>query len=298
MVATLVVLETMQIVIFFELLFQLFIVQPEEKSSTSHLIHNLYRGPDSYYWEELAQAFPTYLSAFLVQVHFAICVYHLKKTGRLAPICIAVLASISLLAGFGQAIVSMIFVANGNIWETSTAVGVVVDGPELILYFIQSSTALLCNATITTCLIRRVDNAKSGIKKSDTMINRIMTNAINRGGLLAAMSAITLILIMTAAKGLTFYLPLLVGSQLYMNSVLASLNARDSINEKYTNVPVTDSDIVISNGPLSTIRFAQFNPQERSVAAPVFEVGLDSDSFTDNQRGSKIKRYVGGEGMV
>lgn len=40
----------MQIVIFFELLFQLFIVQPEEKSSTSHLIHNLYRGPDSYYW--------------------------------------------------------------------------------------------------------------------------------------------------------------------------------------------------------------------------------------------------------
>ncbi|KAF9043334.1 hypothetical protein BJ165DRAFT_1484326 [Panaeolus papilionaceus] len=149
---------------------------------------------------------------------------------------------------------------------------------------LQSFATFMCDVMITFSLLRRLSIAKSGIKKSDALVNRLMINAINRGGLTAVMAAINLVLVLTARDSLAFILPLIISSKLYMNSVLASLNSRAGIKEKYMNGPVTDGGIAISNGPLSTIRFVQSIPEDHPAPWPVLEISVHSDACTDNQQ--------------
>ncbi|KAF9043333.1 hypothetical protein BJ165DRAFT_1484323 [Panaeolus papilionaceus] len=145
-----------------------------------------------------------------------------------------------------------------------TAIGVLINPIVIGLYILQSLATLLCDVTITIFLVKRLSGAKSGIKRSDAMVTRLIRNAINRGGLTVVVATVNFILVLAARDSLSFYIPMLLSSKLYMNSALACLNSRDSIKEQYMNGPVTDFGIVISDKPLGPTRSI---PEHRPSAA-------------------------------
>ncbi|PPR07972.1 hypothetical protein CVT24_002651 [Panaeolus cyanescens] len=104
-----------------------------------------------------------------------------------------------------------------------------------------------------------LNSAKIGLKRSNAMLNTLMVNAVNRGGLTALIAAINLVLLIVEPGTLYFYLPLLLSSKspgsnhklVYMNSILASLNSRETIRKRF--MTVEDSSDLRSNGSGSNL---------------------------------------------
>jgi len=95
------------------------------------------------------------------------------------------------------------------------------------------STGLVCDITITTSLIYYLRSRKAaGVRSTQDMIAELIMHAMSRGILTAV--CITMLFILDVAFPNHFYwLPFfqLLG-KLYVNSILASLNARTSIRGK------------------------------------------------------------------
>ncbi|KAF9043332.1 hypothetical protein BJ165DRAFT_1484321 [Panaeolus papilionaceus] len=137
-------------------------------------------------WQDSTQLLPNYFSAFVVQIHFTLCIYHLNRDAILLPIIIATLAVIQIVIGIAEVV--LLILSNGKL-DLKDGLPLVIPPyffAEKILFIIQSVAAVLCDVLITASLLNRLRGAKTGIsKRSTSMLNYLMINAVSRGGFTA-----------------------------------------------------------------------------------------------------------------
>ncbi|TFK37070.1 hypothetical protein BDQ12DRAFT_221129 [Crucibulum laeve] len=255
MVIALVVFETLQITLFFA-------------STYICLIDNFGNFPALLIinWEDSAQLMAGYLSAFIVQMYFAYCIYALDKKKLVAPLLIVTLALLEIGAAITQTVKT---VQLGSF--------ILLDSTKAITS-LQSGAAVACDIVITFSLVNTLDNHKTGIKSTNSMLNMLMINAINRGMLTAVCAALNLILFLALPGQFYFFVGLLLSSKLYMNSALATLNTRQHILSK-----AYPADREWQSIPIGTISSGRTLDGSRSEATRV-QVTVDSESYPDYDR--------------
>ncbi|KAF8891935.1 hypothetical protein CPB84DRAFT_1783871 [Gymnopilus junonius] len=230
MVTLLVIFETLQVSFLFA-------------STYRCLITNFGNIPNLFVinWMDSAQLLSGYLSALTVQLYFAYCIYILDKKNKFPPILITALALTQIGAGIAQTTVTTELGSFLNLESTKHTTT------------LQSASALCCDVAITVCLLRTLNGRKTGIKATNSLLNTLMINAVNRGILTAVSAALNMILFLSIPNTFYFFLGLMSSSKLYMNSALATLNSRQHILKK-TYPTTTDNWRSIQLEALSTTK--------------------------------------------
>jgi len=210
MVISLVVIETFQIVVFFQVTY-FYLIDGFGDISGLLVIH----------WQDSAQLCATYLSAFIVQSYFGFCIYILDKKNKIIPIIIAVLALTQIGAGLAQTIIIFRLEKFDQIDATNSATQASLA--------VQAMATLLCDVVITFSLVRKSGKSMGQIKSTNSILNTLMIYAINRGVLTATCATLNLILLLAFPGTFYFFIGLEMSGKLYMNSVLATLNSRQHI---------------------------------------------------------------------
>ncbi|KAF8971823.1 hypothetical protein BDZ97DRAFT_1913720 [Flammula alnicola] len=261
MVASLVVIETFQSIIFFQVTY-LYLIDGFGNVTGLLKIR----------WQDSAQLFAMYLSAFTVQMYFAYCIYaFLEKKNKVIPIIIVVLGLTEIGSGLAQTIITL-----QSFEQLSTTKPVTT---------LEAAAALLCDITITVSLVCNLGKRKGGVKSTNSILNTLMVNAINRGVLTAICAALNMILFLVLPDTFYFFIGLTLSGKLYMNSALATLNSRRHIVKK---AHMNDSDWTIPMGTLSTRRSTTTDEDGR------LRVIVNSETQTD----SDYKKQTFMEGML
>ncbi|KAJ3786992.1 hypothetical protein GGU10DRAFT_350006 [Lentinula aff. detonsa] len=98
-------------------------------------------------------------------------------------------------------------------------------------------------AGILTLLLQR---SKTGFRKSDTMINKLIIFAVNTGGLTSICAVASLISILAAPATFIYISFFFSMGRLYTNSLLANLNARSMIRKAAEGINTITGDASIS----------------------------------------------------
>ncbi|KAF9063651.1 hypothetical protein BDP27DRAFT_1405701, partial [Rhodocollybia butyracea] len=174
-------------------------------------------------WTYPVQQLSSYLSETTVQMYFAYVVYSLndRKLGIVIPIFL--LAVLGIAAGLGISILLATYgIAHGGIELTALPV-------TKTLFNLQLPATFACDLLITVslCIILRAKRHKTARYHStiNSILQKLMVNAVNRGLLTTITAAVTLIVFLALPGTFYFYLGVLPSSKLYMNSMLAMLNS-------------------------------------------------------------------------
>ncbi|KAJ7797752.1 hypothetical protein B0H14DRAFT_2618607 [Mycena olivaceomarginata] len=125
---------------------------------------------------------------------------------------------------------------------------------------LQAASALVCDVLITACLCYTLNGQKSTIKSTNSILDTLKINAVNRGMLTAFAAALNIILFISIPNSFWFSLALIPSGKLYMNSMLATLNTREHIRQRIQHDSVGCNSI--SLGSLSSNASAgPTNPQ-------------------------------------
>ncbi|KAF8971826.1 hypothetical protein BDZ97DRAFT_1913722 [Flammula alnicola] len=264
MVASLVVIETFQIIVYFQVTY-------------IYLIDNFGNVPGllTIHWQDSIQLFAMFLSAFIVQMYFAYCIYaFLEKKKKVIPIIIMVLGLTGIGAGLAQTLITIRMQSFKQLGSTKP------------ITTLQAASSCLCDITITVSLIFNLGKHKGRVKATNSMLNTLMVNAINRGMLNAICAALNMILFLALPGTFYFFIGLTLSSKLYMNGALATLNSRQHIVKK---AQMSDPDWnSIQMGNLSTGRSAAVSEDGR------VHIIVNSETRTD----SDYKKQTFVEGML
>jgi len=89
---------------------------------------------------------------------------------------------------------------------------------------------------IASSLVYLLNSARTGFRKSDTMINKLIIFVVNTGILTTICAIASLICLVASSNTLIYASFYFCIGRLYLNSFLATLNARQSISEQIDNV--------------------------------------------------------------
>ncbi|KAJ6544331.1 hypothetical protein B0H19DRAFT_299808 [Mycena capillaripes] len=195
-------------------------------------------------WADSLQLIAAYLSAFIVQLYFASRILKLTK-GRgkfslsaigiyaillLAVVQIRTLHYLSIkfprrvhklaVAGVAQTIRSYQLRSYLKLGETKA------------ITTLQAAASLACDLLITIYLCLFLKSQKGEMIKTNSMVDMLIYDAINRGTLTALSSGVTMVLFLALPDTFWFFLGLAPSSKFYMNSMLATLNTRQRIQDK------------------------------------------------------------------
>jgi len=171
-------------------------------------------------WLDSAQLIAGYFSAFIVQMYFAYTIYALSPKYKIMPVFITALALLQIGAGLAQTIIT-----------TQLGLFTLLDETKRVTT-LQAASALVCDVSITVCLCYTLNSKRSTIKSTNSLLNTLMINAVNRGMLTAFAAALNIILFLSIPDTFWFFLGLILSGKLYMNSMLATLNSRQHIRER------------------------------------------------------------------
>ncbi|PIL35063.1 hypothetical protein GSI_02850 [Ganoderma sinense ZZ0214-1] len=173
----------------------------------------------------------TYLIATLTQCFFAYRLWGLSRGNVLLVTSIVILSFVSL----GMAIVVCV--------RNYTDPGF----PELAtlemrwLIGLANGLSVPCDVLITVGLSYYLNSKRTGFKRTDSIINRPIIYAVNRGALTAICQA-GLTIVFIAFPGHLFHLPFdLLSGKLYCNTLFATLNAQKAIRVDGDNVMEANS---------------------------------------------------------
>ncbi|PPQ79748.1 hypothetical protein CVT24_010122 [Panaeolus cyanescens] len=212
-VAVLVVSETLQTVFFFVATYDYLITRFGDYE------HLLVIG-----WTDTLQLVPAFLSAFVVQVYFAYCIYILNRKAWYQAAIIVTLSIVQLTAGIIQDVLSTRLGSLEKLEETK---------PSTV---VQGVATLACDIIITACLLKEFGGSKTNHKTTNSILHQLIVNAINRGALTALTATLNLVLFLALPGTFYFFFGLFLSSKLYMNSALATLNSREHIRSKAGSV--------------------------------------------------------------
>ncbi|KAF7371995.1 hypothetical protein MVEN_00057600 [Mycena venus] len=87
---------------------------------------------------------------------------------------------------------------------------------------VQSAASLACDLLVMVCLCISLRRRKGGIEKTRLMLDRLISDAINRGTLTSLSSGMNMVLFLTFPNTFWFFLGLTPSSELYMITFLTS----------------------------------------------------------------------------
>ncbi|KAF7335128.1 hypothetical protein MVEN_02263700 [Mycena venus] len=231
------VLETIQVVFFF-------------RSSYIRFVERFGQIQIDLIWADSLQLLAAYLSAFIVQLYFGSRIHKCIYT-------ILMLAVVELLAGIAQTVLSYKLRSFLKLDETKP------------ITTVQSAASLACDLLITIYLCLFLISQKGEIVKTNSMMDMLIYDAINRGTLTALSSGVNMVLFLALPDTFWFFLGLAPCSKLYMNSMLATLNTRQRIRNK---IAVDDKGWNSSPmGSLATSNVPKRIRGQASIAAVDFE---------------------------
>ncbi|KAJ7347577.1 hypothetical protein DFH08DRAFT_1002557 [Mycena albidolilacea] len=209
-------------------------------------------------WPDVVQLLAGYLSVFIVQMYFAHGIYaflhNMQGTNvsvvafvsetlkvlanpkyKIMPIFITIFALLQIGAGIAQ---TVIVAELGSFTLLSQTKRITT---------LQAASALVCDVLITACLCYTLDSQKSTIKSTNSILDTLKINAVNRGMLTAFAAALNIILFISIPNSFWFSLALIPSGKLYMNSMLATLNTREHIRQRIQHDSVGCNSISLGN---------------------------------------------------
>ncbi|KAE9404119.1 hypothetical protein BT96DRAFT_989612 [Gymnopus androsaceus JB14] len=195
-------------------------------------------------WMDPLQIILGLLSAFIVQMYFAYCIFRLNQGKPIVVIVIVTLALTQIVAGIME----------------GTKMAILGSFSDLAIYLkvivcLQSSATVLCDIVITAALCIILHRKKGSIKSTNTALGKLMIFGINRGAFTSLGAAVNLILFLAIPGTFYFFLGLTVSSKLYMNALLSTLNTRQYVsNSSYTSQNSDHPWQSINLGQMSAVR--------------------------------------------
>ncbi|KAF9065542.1 hypothetical protein BDP27DRAFT_1404776 [Rhodocollybia butyracea] len=275
-VVFLVVTETVQISALFGATYQAF-VNGFGDDGLIRLVHNSIEALQVELISGKTQLLAGFLSAFIVQMYFAWVIFLLNSKQKAATLLIMALALTQLGAGLNQGVITTILGSLRQIEDIKT------------VFVVQSAASLACDAVITLSLCLILRNNRTGMESTNTLIQKLMVNAINRGALTTLAAALEIILFLAVPGTFYFVLFLMTTSKLYMNSMLATLNTRRHIRH-------TTAHISNDPGPWSSIHLARLSTVSNGTNAPTYTAFHSDDTVSINQPGTLKRNLV--ENMI
>jgi hypothetical protein len=168
-------------------------------------------------WSVLAEAIPTGLTGGLVQTFYTMRVWRLSKRNYLLASIIMTIVLAQSACGTAWVIISLQLSTYQQLLD--------ITGLTISINALSTAADVIIAATLCSLLL----NSRTGFKHSDTMINKLILFVVNTG-LATSLCAIASLLSLIASPHTLLYAPFYfcIG-RFYSNSLLATLNARDSI---------------------------------------------------------------------
>ncbi|KAJ7926569.1 hypothetical protein B0H13DRAFT_2313472 [Mycena leptocephala] len=265
-------LETIQVVFFF-------------RSSYFRFVERFGQIQIDLIWADSLQLLAAYLSAFTVQIYFVIRIHKRdnQMRAKLSLLAIGIytiacydppttysfvhhffqltLDVVQILAGIAQTILSYDLRSFEKLGETKAVTT------------LQTAASLACDLLITTYLCVFLGSKKGEMMKTNTMMDLLIRDAINRGALTALSSGVTMVLFLALPDTFWFFLGLAPSSKLYMNSMLATLNMRKRTREK-----LDTNDKAWNSIPLGTVPTIN-GPKKIQGHSPIAAVDFETNSM-------------------
>ncbi|OCH88049.1 hypothetical protein OBBRIDRAFT_889376 [Obba rivulosa] len=161
----------------------------------------------------------------LVQSFFAVRVWHMSDRQRIIPMTIAALT----LAQFALGIY---YTAASRIVHDETAIEQRIESASLG----SLSCSMAADFIITLSLVYYLHKGRSGFKRTDRLINVLIIYTVNTGLLTSLTAALTITFNQVIPTRFWDVVPYFLLSKFYVNSMLATLNARSKLHSISTGL--------------------------------------------------------------
>ncbi|TFK21404.1 hypothetical protein FA15DRAFT_658329 [Coprinopsis marcescibilis] len=234
-----------------------------------------------------------YITAFIAQIFFATRIWQvcqrLGKVPRLVVVPVhfqVILAIMQLCAGIAQVtlmIKSKLYTTLDH--ETPTLIKVTA---------IQGVAAAVCDILITCALCWAFKSHRSGTRRTNTLIDRLIVYAINRAAATSICALLHVLLYYFASGTFYFLIPFEVSTHLYVISVVTVLTSRESLRQEMDN-SFHLSDLIISNRSEASAQGSSTADNQNGTASlPTLQLGetkltpppkglQEKDSILDSQ---------------
>ncbi|KAI0330285.1 hypothetical protein GY45DRAFT_1323825 [Cubamyces sp. BRFM 1775] len=190
-------------------------------------------------WSFASENFLGIVSAVLYQCYFARRLWIFSHHNKTLVALILFFAIVN--AGSGMALTVRAYTL--DTWASLATV------PSRAILGLFSGSCSVCDALITAGLCYFLQAGRTGIKGTDTLIDRLIIYAIERG-LLTTICQIMHMILTVALPGHAYFLPFaMMESKLYANALLATLNVRNALSEsEISTVELTIPDFRATTG--------------------------------------------------
>ncbi|KIJ37698.1 hypothetical protein M422DRAFT_781597 [Sphaerobolus stellatus SS14] len=212
------------------------------------------------------------LNVLVVHLSYALRIYYVSGKKRILPVILLIISICHALLGW---------YLTGLLFKDRFIVSL-PGTPETIAKAILAS-AVVIDMTIAITLSFYLHRSRTGFKKTDKLINKLVIYTINNGVLTSAVDIVALVFVFDEPHNLIFLAITQVIGNLYANSLMAMLNSRRSLRaaqkdnttvEHATSTGIDfNSSSLNARNPESSTNFAR-NPNSVSSNLEKFGIGL------------------------
>jgi len=171
-------------------------------------------------WTISTSIIVTYIIAFVVQTFFGYRVWIISNGSRVITGIIGITALIQIASGMGVAAYIIMSKSMGSIFDNQAG-------------NFELSSSVLCDITITSSLVYYFRRHRTGVKRTEIALQKLVRVTINTG-LLGTVAAFVGLVLFHVTRGQYMCVAAhFLMSKCYVNSLMATLNARESIRALY-----------------------------------------------------------------
>jgi len=203
--------------------------------------HHLYlvgKLPENYALVGFVQ--PTFSAGFaltviitsIVQTFYSTRVWAVSHGKTLGKIAVGFILSLSFI----QFVVGLVVTAYLYISPSESELHLLRD---TVLYSVQLVAAMTCDIIISVSLVYFLDQSRSGFRLTENVVDRLIIYSVNVGLVTSAMAILTFVTFHAFPNGTVFSAFTEIISKFYVNSLLVTLNSRNSIRRMFNTEETT-----------------------------------------------------------
>ncbi|KAI0049075.1 hypothetical protein FA95DRAFT_962839 [Auriscalpium vulgare] len=174
-------------------------------------------------WSIVTEVIPAAIVSFIVQCFFISRIWILSKKN------VVVVGVVSLFV-LVQLVVTIVYLAKAFTFSTYAELATIKGWSMSI-----NGTTVASDTSIALVLCYLLRNSRTGFRRSDTLINKLILFTVNTG-LLTSIDAVCSLATIAALPNTFVYISFFFAqSRLYSNSLMATLNARNHLRNDTTN---------------------------------------------------------------
>ncbi|KAL4262181.1 hypothetical protein AB1N83_005904 [Pleurotus pulmonarius] len=179
----------------------------------------------------LVSTFLSYVTTAFVQSAFTLRVWILYGKRWLIPSILGIFVLFQLVGGLGM---SSNMVATGQLSGMHDTISIGFGCLELV-------SAMICDIMISSTLVYFLRTSRSGIKTSDSLIDKLIVYVIGIGALSSVFALLNLLTWLILPDDVIFVIFHSIISKLYVNSLLVTLNSRQRLRHDLNSGTGVDS---------------------------------------------------------